>query len=325
MSHQAEQDLTLLVRQMRWESDGVMWVMLEDVGGAPLPEWQPGAHLDLHLPAALVRQYSLCGDPGDRRGYRIAVLREPQGRGGSAAVHDKLHPGMVIAARGPRNNFALRPASRYAFVAGGIGITPILGMLRQAQQAGTPWTLVYGGRSRATMAFVDEVRTAAEHSAGLGRVTISPQDEVGLLPLAELFAEPTPDTLIYCCGPEPLLAAVDAATTHWPTNSLVVERFTPLPVARDSSADTTFDVVAASSGISVEVGPGQSIVQALEAVGVYPSTSCEEGICGTCETTILDGVAEHRDSLLSDEERAAGRTLMICVSRCVGRRLVLDL
>ena len=234
MPDHAEQDLTLLVRQMRWESEGVMSVQLEDAGGAPLPQWQPGAHLDLHLPAALVRQYSLCGDPADRFCYRIAVLREPEGRGGSAAVHDKLHPGMVIAARGPRNNFELRPASRYAFVAGGIGITPILGMLRQAQQAGTPWTLTYGGRNRATMAFLDELASAVEHAAGLGQVTISPQDEVGLLPLAELFAEPTPDTLIYCCGPEPLLSAMAAATAHWPANSLVVERFTSLPGQRDS-------------------------------------------------------------------------------------------
>ncbi len=325
MADRTEQDLTLLVRQMRWESEGVMSVLLEDVGGAPLPAWQPGAHLDLHLPGALVRQYSLCGDPADRFGYRIAVLREPQGRGGSATVHEKLHPGLVIAARGPRNNFALRPASRYAFVAGGIGITPILAMLHQAQQTGTPWTLIYGGRRRQTMAFLDELATTAERSAGLGQVTISPQDEVGLLPLAALFAEPTPDTLVYCCGPEPLLVAVTAATAHWPPNSLVVERFTPLPEKRDSSTDTTFEVVAASSGVSVEVAPGQSIVEALEAVGVCPPTSCEEGICGTCETAILDGVADHRDSLLSDDERAAGETMLICVSRSLRPRLVLNL
>ncbi len=314
--------LRLLVRQMRWESDGVVSLLLENADGGELPEWEPGAHLDLHLGGALVRQFSLCGAPSNRHQWRIAVLLEPVGRGGSHAVHTQLHPGMVLDARGPRNNFTLRPASRYRFVAGGIGITPILAMVAHAREHGVPWSLVYGGRMRTSMAFLEEF---AAHSGAGGEVTVHPQDEAGLLPLQELFAQVEPDTLVYACGPEPLLAAMQEATAHWPSGSLVVERFSPVAPPTSSGPEAAFEVEAAASGLTVTVEPGVSIVRALEAAGIFPETSCEEGICGTCETRVLAGTPEHRDSLLSDEEREAGETMMICVGRCRGERLVLDL
>ncbi len=314
--------LRLLIRQMRWESDGVMSLLLEDADGGELPEWEPGAHLDLHLGGALTRQYSLCGESSNRRQWRIAVLLEPVGRGGSHAVHTTLHPGMVLDARGPRNNFALRPAGRYRFVAGGIGITPILAMVAHARAGGIPWSLLYGGRQRTSMAFVEEF---APHSRPGGEVALHPQDEAGLLPLKEVFAEVEPDTLVYACGPEPLLGAVAEATAHWPEGSLVVERFSPVAQPEPTGDDAAFEVEAAVSGCTVTVEPGVSIVRALEAAGIFPETSCEEGICGTCETRVLAGVPEHRDSLLSDDEREAGETMMICVGRCRGDRLVLDL
>lgn len=317
--------LRLLVRQLRWESEGVVSLLLEDAHGGELPEWQPGAHLDLHLGGALVRQFSLCGPSTNRYQWRIAVLLEPGGRGGSHAVHTQLHPGMVLDARGPRNNFSLRPASRYRFVAGGIGITPILSMVAQARDQGIPWSLLYGGRKRASMAFLNELE---EHSAAggqAGRVTVHPQDEAGLLPLAEVFAPVEPDTLVYACGPEPLLAAMQGATAHWPAGSLVVERFSPGASPRPRADEAAFVVEAATSGLTVTVEPGVSIVRALEAAGIFPETSCEEGICGTCETRVLAGTPEHHDSLLSEDEREAGETMMICVGRCRGDRLVLDL
>jgi ferredoxin-NADP reductase len=314
--------LRLLVRQMRWESDGVVSLLLEDAGGGELPEWEPGAHLDLHLGGALVRQFSLCGAPSNRRQWRIAVLLEPVGRGGSHAVHTQLHPGMVLDARGPRNNFSLRTAGRYRFVAGGIGITPILAMVAHARESGIPWSLLYGGRMRTSMAFLDEF---AAHSGAGGEVTVHPQDEAGLLPLREVFAQVEPDTLVYACGPEPLLAAMQEATTHWPAGSLVVERFAPVVTPEPTGEEAAFEVEAAASGLTVTVEPGVSIVRALETVGIFAETSCEEGICGTCETRVLAGTPEHRDSLLSDEERDAGETMMICVGRCRGERLVLDL
>jgi len=315
-----ESDLTLLVRQLRWESEGVVSVVLENADGSALPAWEPGAHVDLHLPGSIVRQYSLCGSPARSRQWRVGVLREENGRGGSAAVHEKVRPGTVIAARGPRNNFVLRPSAAYVFIAGGIGITPILSMVAAAQAAGAQWSLLYGGRSRPSMAFLDELAAYGD------RVLIHPQDELGHLPLEQELRDPRPDTLVYCCGPEPLLRAAEAATAAWPLGSLVVERFVPLPVDPAVSAnDTMFTVEAAASGITVEVPAGTTIVRALEAVGIFPPVSCEEGICGTCETTVLAGIPDHRDSLLSAAEQAANTTMMICVGRCRGDRLVLDL
>lgn len=320
MSTAVERDLTLLVRQLRWESEGVVSVVLESADGSALPAWEPGAHVDLHLPGSIVRQYSLCGSPAKSGQWRVGVLREENGRGGSAAVHEKVRPGTVLAARGPRNNFVLRPSAAYVFIAGGIGITPILSMVEAAQAAGAQWSLFYGGRSRPAMAFLDELAAYGD------RVLVHPQDERGLLPLEQELRDPRADTLIYCCGPEPLLRAVEAATAAWPEGSLVVERFVPLPVDPALSAnDTSFTVEALASGISVEVPAGTTIVKALEAAGVFPPVSCEEGICGTCETTVVDGIPDHRDSLLSEAERASGRTMMICVGRCHGERLVLDL
>lgn len=318
-----ENDLRLLVRQLRWESDGVLSVLLENADGVRLPAWEPGAHLDLHLPGDLVRQYSLSGDPADRTSWRIAVLREPAGRGGSAHVHEHLRAGTVVRARGPRNNFPLEPSARYVFVAGGIGITPILPMVREVQRRGAEWLLLYGGRSRASMAFLDELEGHG------GKVLVHPQDELGLLPLAALLGVGRPDTLVYACGPEPLLQAlgnvVDLAH-GWCPGALRLERFAAVaPTAEQLVDEHEFEVEAAASGVTVTVPVGVPIIRALEEAGIFPETSCEEGICGTCETKVLEGDVDHRDSLLSEEERERGSTMMICVSRCRGRRLVLDL
>jgi ferredoxin-NADP reductase len=227
---------------------------------------------------------------------------------------------MVLEARGPRNNFALGDAQRYVFIAGGIGITPILAMVREAQRRGADWTLLYGGRCRESMAFVDELREFE------GRVTLHPEAERGLLPLVDHLATPAPGALVYCCGPERLIEAVSDAMAAWPPGSLHVERFRPVaPIAGQEDGDHEFELEAAASGVRVRVPVGMTVVRALESVGVYPATSCEEGICGTCETKVLEGVPDHRDSLLSPEEQQAGNSMMICVSRCRGPRLVLDI
>jgi ferredoxin-NADP reductase len=318
-----EVDLRLLVRQLRWESEGVLSLLLEDADGRELPAWSPGAHLDLRLPGGLVRQYSLSGDPADRSTWRIGVLREPAGRGGSAAVHDQVRPGTVLEGHGPRNNFALEPSPRYVFVAGGIGITPILPMLREAERAGAEWSLLYGGRSRQSMAFLAELPGLDPHG---DRVTVHPEDELGLLPLAARLAAPQTDTLVYACGPEPLLAALTETMADWTPGRLHLERFTPVaPTAEQLAGEHEFEVEAAASGVTVTVPVGVPIIRALEQAGVVVETSCEEGICGTCETKVLDGDVDHRDSLLSEDERVNGGTMMVCVSRCRGQRLVLDL
>ena len=191
-----EVDLRLTVASRTEVAEGVVVLDLRDPSGTDLPGWTPGAHIDLHLPGGMVRQYSLCGDPGDRSVWRIGVLREHGGRGGSAHVHDHLTEGTGIDVRGPRNHFPLVPASRYVFLAGGIGITPILPMIGAARAAGAEAELHYGGRSRRSMAFLDSLAATAG-----APVILHPQDEVGLIDLASVLGTPPPDTLVYCCGP----------------------------------------------------------------------------------------------------------------------------
>ena len=299
-------------------ADGVVALTLRDVDGHPLPAWEPGAHVDLILDGAPTRQYSLCGDPADRHEYRLGILRDPNGRGGSLHVHDRLSEGDVVRVRGPRNNFPLVASPRFLFIAGGIGITPILPMIRAAEGAGADWRLVYGGRQRASMAFLDEL---AHHG---DRVTVWPQDEQGFLPLASLLGTPEPDTAIYCCGPEPLLAAVESNSTGWPAGSLHLERFAPKPQAEPVRKEA-FEVVLKRSELTLTVPPQRSILSVVEEAGIGVLSSCAEGTCGTCEVRVLDGEPDHFDSVLSEAERAAGSCMMICVSRSRTSQLVLDL
>ncbi|MGI6871643.1 PDR/VanB family oxidoreductase [Amycolatopsis sp. 3B14] len=314
-----EVELDVLLERKEELAAGVVRLTLRHPAGEPLPEWEPGAHLDLVLGEGLVRQYSLCGDPADRSVLQVAVLREPDGRGGSAWVHDRLSTGDTVRICGPRNHFRLVDSPRYLFVAGGIGITPIVPMIARAEASGADWRLVYGGRSRASMAFREEL--VARYG---DRVEIRPQDETGLLDLDELLGAPRDGVAVYCCGPEPLLAAVEQRCAAWPPGSLHVERFSPKAGA-DAGERTTFEVELAASGRTVTVPPDKSILAAVEEAGVSVLSSCQEGTCGTCETPVLDGVPDHRDSLLTDAERAANDTMMICVSRSCGPRLVLDL
>ncbi len=216
--------------------------------------------------------------------------------------------------RGPRNRFPLEPARRYRFIAGGIGITPILPMLAAAEEAGADWTLLYGGRTRASMAFTGEL---ARYGA---RVSLAPEDETGLLDLPAVLAGLPSGTLVYCCGPGPLL---DAVEERCPPGVLRVERFRPKE--RPAGAGNAFEVVLSRSGRTLTVTPDVSVLDAVRGAGVEVLYSCTEGTCGTCETDVLEGEPDHRDSLLTEEERARGETMLICVSRCRGRRLVLDL
>ncbi|MFG2126519.1 PDR/VanB family oxidoreductase [Streptomyces sp. NPDC048751] len=304
----------LVVDGKEFAAEGVLALTLRHPLGEPLPAWEPGAHIDVVLGPDLERQYSLCGDPADRDAWRIAVLREPEGRGGSAYVHGQLGQGDKVRVRGPRNHFALRPASRYRFVAGGIGITPILPMLAAAEAAGAEWTLLYGGRTRESMAFVEELERYGD------RVTVAPQDETGLLDLPSVLDALPDGTLVYCCGPGALL---DAVEERCPAGALHIERFQPKE--QQSGEDTEFEVELAQSGRTLTVQPGVSVLDTVREAGVEVLFSCTEGTCGTCETDVLDGTPDHRDSVLTDEEREAGETMMICVSRCRGKRLVLDL
>lgn len=304
----------LVVDRREFAADGVLALTLRHPLGEELPAWEAGAHVDVVLGPGLERQYSLCGDPADRSAWRIAVLREPDGRGGSAHVHEQLGQGDKVRVRGPRNHFRLEPAPRYRFVAGGIGITPILPMLAAAEAAGAEWSLLYGGRTRDSIAFTEELARYGD------RVTVAPQDETGLLDLASVLEDLPEGTLVYCCGPGPLL---DAVEERCPADRLRVERFSPKDQPAGENGE--FEVELAQSGRTVTVAPDVSVLDAVRAAGVEVLFSCTEGTCGTCETDVLEGTPDHRDSVLTEEERESGETMMICVSRCRGRRLVLDL
>ena len=318
MTESPTPDLKVVVAKRQSAADGVVTLTLTSADGDPLPAWTPGAHIDLHLTDDLTRQYSLCGDPADRATWRIGVLREVAGRGGSAYVHDELAPGTTLAVSAPRNNFALHHAPTYLFIAGGIGITPILPMIAKAAHAGSDWTLLYGGRTRASMALTEELAQYGD------RVQLRPQDEHGLLDLAAYLGRVQHGALIYACGPEPMLKAVAEACDHWPPNALHVERFTPIELAEPIRGES-FEVVLARSGLTITIEPGRSILETVEAAGVSVLSSCREGTCGTCETDVIDGLPEHRDSLLTEAERQGNETMFICVSRCLGAQLTLDL
>jgi len=298
-------------------ADDVVTLTLRAVDGSPLPAWEPGAHVDLVLGEAPTRQYSLCGPLHDRDAYRVGILRNAQGSGGSLYVHDTLQAGDVLTIRGPRNNFGLVESSEYIFIAGGIGITPILPMIDMAERLGARWTLHYGGRQRASMAFLDELAKYGD------RVVLHPHDEVGLLDLDAILGAPRQGVKVYCCGPEPLLNAVEGRCHAWPRRTLHVERFNPKPLS-EPVLHAAFEVKLTQSGLTLTVPEDRSILDVIRDAGVAVLSSCKEGTCGTCETVVLGGVPDHRDSVLDEEARADGATMMICVSRSVTPRLTLD-
>ncbi|MET9963739.1 PDR/VanB family oxidoreductase [Streptomyces sp. NPDC006326] len=289
-------------------AEGVLQLVLES---ADLPPWTPGAHVDVRLPSGLIRQYSLCGDPADTGRYTIAVRLIEDGRGGSREAHGRLTEGAELALRPPRNRFELVPAPSYAFVAGGIGITPILPMLRAATAAGADWTLLYCGRSRASMPFLPELEAYGP------RVTLAPQDETGLPDLTALRAA-GPGTAVYCCGPDGLMAAVRAAA---PAGTPVhLERFTP---AASTGTSRPFTVELHRSGRTIEVAADESALTAVRRELPDTPYSCEQGFCGTCQHRVLAGEVDHRDTLLTDGERED--SMLLCVSRATSAHLVLDL
>jgi ferredoxin-NADP reductase len=309
--------VTLAVTRRDELADGVVGLSLQHPDGGRLPDWTPGSHIDLILPNGMTRQYSLCGDRWDASTYRIGVLRGAASRGGSAYIHDVLRPGDRVGVGGPRNNFPLVPSEEYVFIAGGIGITPLLPMIIQAELLDARWSLLYGGRRRASMAFLDAL-------TGYGdRVEVVPEQEFGLLELTGLV-EPRPGATVYCCGPAPLLDAVGSACQAWPAHRLRTERFTAK--AQDAQArNEPFEVELRRSGITVTVPPELSVLAAVRGAGVDMLSSCAQGICGTCETTVLAGRPDHRDSILTDQERANADCMFICVSRSHTDRLVVDL
>lgn len=295
------------------EAEGVVSLKLVSDGGEALKPWQPGAHVDVVLPSGRKRQYSLCGDPSDRQHYRIAVRLIPAGKGGSLELH-ALREGASLEVSEPRNAFPFIAAPSYFFLAGGIGITPILPMLREAAAHGCDWSLLYAGRSRASMPFL------AELEAYPGRVHIWTEQEAGPPDPARWLAHAPSDAIAYVCGPTPLLAAVQRLLPDARIKAVHSERFSPPPIVDGAP----FELVLQRSGVTLPVAADETALDAVLRHLPYAAHSCRQGFCGTCKVRTLAGTVEHRDQLLTPAQRA--ESMLLCVSRATGPggRIVVD-
>ena len=314
-------------------TEDVVGLTLVSATGDALPAWQPGAHIELVLETCtdasgntdpdnvMLRQYSLCSDQTDSSHWQVAVLREEGGRGGSLFIHDHIQQDAIIRVSEPRNHFLFKPRNKCLFIAGGIGITPMLPMIQQAEAEGIDWRLVYLSRERSRMSCLEKL-VGYDQS----RITLNGDKEDGYIDLPALLSGCDGETSVYSCGPKPLLDALEelhdqqaAEPDCW---SLDIERFAAGPV--DSSGGS-FDVVINSTGQRIHIPEGESVLTVLRESGIKIPTSCGDGVCGSCETGVLSGVPDHRDSILSQEERAENDFMMLCVSRAHTPELVLDL
>lgn len=310
--HNPDSAMTLVVtgRRVVATDQAVVALTFEAPGGAELPRWQPGCHLDVHLPSGRRRQYSLCCDPADASRYTVAVRAVPDGGGGSLEMH-ALEPGATVTVRGPRNGFPFVGSGSALFVAGGIGITPIIAMVRQARESGMDWQLVYSGRSRETMAFLDEIGTWEED-----RVHVLTDDEHGLPSASDLLGRATPGGSVYCCGPGPMLDLVRTHVDATEAAELHIERFGAPPVV----GGVPFEVELAGTGEVLQIPADQSILEVVRRRHPGIGYSCRQGFCGTCRVRVLAGTPDHRDTRSDGSD-----SMLICVSRSADDRLVLDL
>ncbi|HYP86382.1 cytochrome P450/oxidoreductase [Variovorax sp.] len=313
----------VVVQRVEAAATDIVALRLVAPDGRPMPRWAPGSHIDVECgDTGLSRQYSLCGDPSDPQALEIAVLRDPQSRGGSAWVHANAKEGDRLRIRGPRNHFRLdESAARLIFVAGGIGITPIAAMARRAHELGKDYELHYCGRDRAALAFVDDLQRL--HGE---RLHLHLSAEGSRLDLQALLATPQPGAQVYACGPLRMLDALEAACAHWPQDSLRIEHFESTLGTLDPSKEQAFEVELKDSGMTLPVRSDQTLLAALRAANIDVQSDCEEGLCGSCEVRVLAGAVDHRDRVLTRAEREQGERMMSCCSRaCGGGRLVLAL
>jgi len=286
--------------------------------GQPLPAYEPGAHIDLHLPNGLTRQYSLIEAEPDPASYTVGIKRDPASRGGSRYIHDELRVGKTLKISAPRNNFPLvENAGHVLLFAGGIGITPIWCMVQRLAKLGRPWTLHYACRSRADMAFLKALEAMTS-----SKFHFDEESGGKFLDVAAIVAGAPKDAHLYCCGPTPMLQAFESATANWPREQIHIEYFTPKQEAAKSGG---FTVELARSGKEFIIPEGKTILQVLLDAGVDVDYSCELGICGACEQRVISGEPEHRDAILTEEEQASNTKVMICCAGCKSERLVLDL
>jgi ferredoxin-NADP reductase len=316
MASDDPQALMLRLTDIRYLARDTNLFTFERPDGGVLPATEPGAHIGIILPSGYERQYSLtCAEPSPRR-YSVAVKRDANGRGGSIAMHDTLRVGALVQIAPPRNNFPLSGTGQIVLIAGGIGITPVWCMVQALSEQQRDFSLHYACRSREDAAFLKALEAG-------GHTRFHFDDESGrVLDVAAIVAAAPKDAHLYCCGPSPMLTAFETATADWPAAQIHVEYFTP-KYEKDLSGG--YVVELARSGMVLEVPPGETILEVVRAAGIEVATSCEEGVCGSCETRVISGVPDHRDVILSKEERAESKTMFICCSGSLSERLVLDL
>lgn len=281
--------------------------------------WEPGAHIEIVLPSGLIRPYSLCGDPFDDF-YTIAVLREPNSRGGGIEIHEQLELGSRVILRGPKNHFLLTPGNPTVFIAGGIGITPLLPMMRQLSREKRPWILHYGGKSLAALAYLDALQLMDGNE-----INIYLKNEARRIPVPQILSELSKEAIVYVCGPESMISEVEEASAERGI-PVRLERFGPAPKRRDEENENSeFEVTLVKSGKTLRVPANERLIDVVRSVIPTVPFSCEEGFCGSCETGVLEGVPDHRDSILTADEKAENNCMMICVGRSKSEKLLLDL
>ncbi len=313
----------VLIQSTRSEAKGVLSFDLRAPDGAALPAFTAGAHIDVHLPNGITRCYSLVNSQAERDRYVIAVSRDANSKGGSRFLFESQLTGQVIKAGGPRNNFRLvEDAPHVVLIAGGIGVTPLHSMILRLEELGKSWELHYGARERAAAAFRAEFE--ALEAKRPGRVHFNFDLEDGrFLDVAAVVAKAAPDAHLYCCGPAPMLELYKSACAGRNPETVHLEYFAA-PVV-EASANTGFTLELKDSGQTFEIGPDQSILDVLLDAGIAAPFSCGAGECGSCVVEVLEGEPEHRDCVLSDNERAGGKLMMICVSRARSKKLVINL
>jgi ferredoxin-NADP reductase len=312
-------NLMLRVQMIGWETEAVRVFELRDPNGAALPPFEPGAHVDLTLPGNFKRSYSLIGSAEDCRRYEIGVYREPASRGGSVALHDRVRVGDLLEVSEPSNDFPLADDGAHTvLIAGGIGITPFLPMIERLLRQHRSFELYYSARDRRAAAFLDRVSACGDRL----RLNLTREPEGRRLDLHKIVDSLPLHSHLYCCGPHSMIDDFEAATADLPSSRVHIERFT---AAAPAAVDGGYLIELARTGRTLAVPPGKTILQTLLDDGIDVPCSCMEGVCGTCETRVLAGLPEHRDGVLSREEREAGNTMMICCSGAKSERLVLDL
>lgn len=313
---------TVVVDDVRQVASDIIRLRLKSPDGSAMPRWTPGSHIDVECGTPdLSRQYSLCGDPADSSVLEIAVLKDPDSRGGSRWLHENIQRGDKLKIRGPRNHFRFDESTKKAiFIAGGIGITPVATMARRARELGIDYELHYSGRSRDTMAYLDELSQL--HGA---RLHVYAKDEGRRNDFSQLLGQPQAETQVYACGPVRMLEALEACCEKWPEDALRIEHFQSTRGTLDPEKEHAFEVELKDSGLVVQVPADQTLLTALRSANIDIQSDCGEGLCGSCEVKVLSGKVDHRDVVLTRSEREANNKMMACCSRAAGMKLILEL